>query len=120
MSKEAHLSDTKQRLLEVQKRSALTPLTPAGPGASSGKSRTIPEGPLPLSFSQEQVWRLDQTAARLAPLHNESITIYRHGLCDIPTLERSLAEIIRSPRNLAHDLRGGAGTASPGCSWRTC
>ena len=29
MSKEAHLSDTKQRLLEVQKRSALTPLTPS-------------------------------------------------------------------------------------------
>jgi len=25
-------------------------LTPAGPGASSGKSRTIPEGPLPLSL----------------------------------------------------------------------
>jgi hypothetical protein len=92
MSKDAPLSDARQRLLEIQKRGALPP---AGPAASSGKSRTIPQGPLPLSFSQEQVWRLDQTAARLAPLHNESITIHRHGLCDIPTLERSFAEIIR-------------------------
>jgi hypothetical protein len=92
MSKDAPLSDARQRLLAIQKRGGLTP---AGPAASSEKSRTIPEGPVPLSFSQEQVWRLDQTAARLAPLHNESITIHRHGLCDIPTLERSFAEIIR-------------------------
>jgi hypothetical protein len=48
-----------------------------------------------LSFAQEQVWRLDQTAGSLAPLHNESITIHRHGTCDLAALEASLAEIVR-------------------------
>lgn len=92
MSKEARLSEAKQRLLELQKRGGLAPTASA---TSAGKPRTRPEGPVPLSFSQEQVCRLDQTAGKLTPLHNESITIHRHGPCDIPTLERSLAEIIR-------------------------
>jgi hypothetical protein len=41
------------------------------------------------------VWRLDQTAGKLAALHNESITIYRHGPCDLAALESSLTEIVR-------------------------
>jgi hypothetical protein len=93
MTDEARLAQaTGKLLLETQKRSVLTP----APSAVSRFNRSS-EGvdPLPLSFSQEQVWRLDQTAGKLAPLHNESITIHRHGPCDILTLERSLAEIIR-------------------------
>ncbi|HZZ15201.1 MAG TPA: condensation domain-containing protein, partial [Candidatus Sulfotelmatobacter sp.] len=53
------------------------------------------EIPAPLSREQEQVWRLDQTAGKQSPLHNESITIHRHGPCDPILVERSLAEIIR-------------------------
>jgi hypothetical protein len=57
-----------------------------------GHAREIPA---PLSLAQEQVWRLDQTAGKLAPLHNESITIHRRGPCDPTLIERSFAEIIR-------------------------
>lgn len=91
MPKEPRLSEAKQRLLDLQRRGGLAPAVPA---ASEPKSRTR-ETPHPLSLAQEQVWRLDQTAAKLAPLHNESITIHRHGPCDLPALEASLAEIVR-------------------------
>jgi surfactin family lipopeptide synthetase A len=91
MPDEPRLSDAKRKLLEMQRRGNLisTPAT-----ASEREQR--PRGtPALLSFAQEQVWRLDQTASRLAPLHNESITLYRHGPCDYQALERSLAEIVR-------------------------
>jgi surfactin family lipopeptide synthetase A len=88
MLKETRLSAAKQRLLELQKRGTLT-------SAASVMRRSTAEEPAPLSFSQEQVWRLEQTAGKLAPLYNESITIYRHGGCDIPALEAGFAEIIR-------------------------
>jgi condensation domain-containing protein len=92
MTEETRLSEAKQRQLEIQKRGRLTPSLY---GTSTSNRGTAPKSPVPMSFSQEQVWRLDQTAAVLAPLHNESITIHRHGQCDLPTLERCLAEIIR-------------------------
>jgi hypothetical protein len=84
------LSEAKQRLLEIQKRGGLIPTAST---ASELKRRTR-EIPAPLSLAQEQVWRLDQTASKLAPLHNESITIHRHRPCDPARLEASLAEII--------------------------
>lgn len=87
--KEARLSEAKQKLLEMRKQGRLAPV------AAAPLTARTPGDPAPLSLSQEQVWRLDQTAGKLAPLHNESITIYRHGPCDIRALERSLAEIIR-------------------------
>jgi amino acid adenylation domain-containing protein len=46
----------------------------------------------PLSFAQEQIWLHGQFAK---DLYNESVTIYRRGLLDPPTLQRSLGEIIR-------------------------
>jgi len=92
MQKEPRLSEAKQRLLEIQKRRG--GLTPAASAASELKCHAR-EIPAPLSLAQEQVWRLDQTAGKLAPLHNESITIYRRGPCDPAILERSLAEIVR-------------------------
>jgi hypothetical protein len=88
---QARLSEAKQRLLELQKRGSLA----VAPSSAPANKLRAPGDPVPLSFSQEQVWRLDQTAAALAPLHTESITIHRHGPCDLKTLERSLAEIIR-------------------------
>jgi hypothetical protein len=88
---ESKLSEAKRKLLELQMRRAGASL--AAPAASM---KAYPrENPVPLSFAQEQVWRLDQTAGKLAALHNESITIHRRGACDPPILERSLAEIIR-------------------------
>jgi amino acid adenylation domain-containing protein len=50
------------------------------------------EGPAPLSFAQEQIWLHGQFAK---DLYNESVTVYRQGSLDLPTLQRSLAEIIR-------------------------
>src|SRR5258708_5703333 len=49
-------------------------------------------GPAPLSFAQEQIWLHGQFAK---DLYNESVTVYRQGLLDLPTLQRSLAELIR-------------------------
>jgi len=91
MQKEPRLSEAKQRLLEIQRRGGLAP---AAPAASEAKRRSR-ETPSPLSLAQEQVWRLDQIAAKHAPLHNESITIHRHGPCDLAALEAGLAEIVR-------------------------
>jgi Condensation domain len=89
--KGARLSEAKQRLLEIQRRSGLASAAPAVPVV---KHRAL-EIPAPLSFAQEQVWRLDQTAGMLVPLHNESITIHRHGPCDCAAVEASLTEIVR-------------------------
>jgi hypothetical protein len=85
------LSEAKRRLLEIQRRGGLIPAT----STSSGLKNRERGVPAPLALAQEQVWRLDQTAGKLAPLHNESITIHRHGPCDTAALEASLAEIIR-------------------------
>jgi surfactin family lipopeptide synthetase A len=91
MSKAASLFEAKQRLLEIQKRGGLA----RAASAVSVPEPHRPEGPVPLSFSQEQVWRLEQIAGKLTPLYNESITIHRSGPCDIRALEKSFAEIIR-------------------------
>jgi Condensation domain len=91
MQKEPSLSEAKQKLLEIQRRGGRIPAAATVPEV---KRRTL-KTPVPLSLAQEQVWRLDQTAGKLAPLHNESITIHRHGPCDTAAMEASLAEIVR-------------------------
>jgi hypothetical protein len=91
MNKDARLSDAKQKLLDMAMRGKLAPVAVA----TSEIKHYSRENPIPLAPAQEQVWRLDQIAGKLAPLHNESITIYRHGPCDPAVLERSLTEIIR-------------------------
>jgi surfactin family lipopeptide synthetase A len=91
MAKEPRLSEAKQRLLEMQRRGSFSPAP-----HDSAEVKWRPSGtPAPLSFAQEQVWRLDQVAGKLAPLYNESITIHRHGRCDVQAMEKSLAEIVR-------------------------
>ncbi len=91
-AKEPRLSEAKQKLLEIQRRRGGFA---ASPSASAELKCRAQEIPAPLSLAQEQVWRLDQTAGKLAPLHNESITIHRHGPCNPLALEKSLAEIVR-------------------------
>jgi hypothetical protein len=91
-SGKASLSEAKRKLLELQRnRGNLAAVSPVPPDLK----RPTREIPAPLSLSQEQVWRLDQNAGKIAPLHNESITIHRHRPCDAGALARSLAEIIR-------------------------
>ncbi|HEX4633342.1 MAG TPA: condensation domain-containing protein [Gemmatimonadales bacterium] len=51
------------------------------------------DGPAPLSFGQEGIWRKSQSIA--APLYNETITIHRRGPLQVPALEQSLDEILR-------------------------
>ena len=91
MQKEPRLSEAKQKLLEIQRRGGRRPAA----ATTLEVKRRARETPAPLSLAQEQVWRLDQTAGKLAPLHNESVTIHRRGVCDTAALEASLAEIVR-------------------------
>lgn len=90
MQKETQLSEAKQKLLEIQKRAGLL-----RSGAAPEVHRGARELPTPLALAQEQVWQLDQIAAKLAPLHHESITIHRNGSCDPAIAETSLREIVR-------------------------
>ena len=52
------------------------------------------EEPIPLSFSQQQVWLHSEMAGAI-PVYNEAITIVRTGPLDVAVLNRCLAEIIR-------------------------
>lgn len=90
MQKEPQLSEAKRKLLEIQQRSGLLRSTVAADVHHRER-----EVPLPLALPQEQVWRLDQIAAKLAPLHHESITIHRNGPCEPAVAEASLSEIVR-------------------------
>ncbi len=55
----------------------------------------IPREPrMPISFSQEQMWFLNQLTPE-EPVCNESLTIHLGGDLDIPALEKSLTELIR-------------------------
>jgi hypothetical protein len=91
-AKKAGLSEAKQKLLELQRSRGGFAATSTLTSDLISRTREIPT---PLSLAQEEVWRLEQTAAKFAPLHNESITMHRRGPCDVAALERSLAEIIR-------------------------
>jgi hypothetical protein len=92
MGDESQLTESKRRLLEQMRGGSRAPATPS----AQFQSKRVPrDTPTPLSLAQEQVWRLDQEAAKLAPLHNESITIHRTGSCKPSVVERSIAEIVR-------------------------
>src|SRR5262252_7995096 len=69
MPNEPSLSEAKRKLLEQMRRAA-----PASSDVSEGQLPAR-QHPIPLSLAQEEVWRLDQIAGKLTPLHNESITI---------------------------------------------
>lgn len=96
------LSDAKRRLLQRY----LTGM-PAK-GTLERNANRNPEDPLPLSFSQQQVWLHGQMAGDV-PFYNETITVYRHGGLDLAVLERCLIEIIRRHEiwRTIFDTRGG-------------
>jgi len=89
MPNEPLLSEAKRKLLEQMRRAGAP-----SPSDATGVQLPPRENPPPLSLSQEEVWRLDQTAGKLTPLHNESITIHRRGPCDPDLVQRSLTEIV--------------------------
>src|ERR1700687_4898520 len=49
----------------------------------------------PLSFAQQQIWLHAQMVPGRIPIYNEPVTIHRHGMLDVPALERALTEIVR-------------------------
>ncbi len=90
-------SEARRNLLEkfLHGQLSLRPETEAIP-------RRDPKEPVPLSYSQEQVWLHAQLVPDL-PLYNEPVTIHYSGDLDIPALEQSFNEILRR-----HE------------AWRTC
>jgi surfactin family lipopeptide synthetase A len=52
------------------------------------------QGPVPVSFGQQQVWLHAQMQSDI-PFYNESMTVYRDGPLDCAVLERCLIEIVR-------------------------
>src|SRR5215471_21596020 len=90
MPNEPLLSEAKRKLLEQMRRAGAP-----SPSDATGVQLPPRENPVPLSLSQEEVWRLDQTAGKLTQLHNQSITIHRKGACDPERVRRSLTEVVR-------------------------
>lgn len=84
------LSETKQRLLAV----LLNGEKPAR-RAPSGRIRRNISGSVPLSLSQEEIWRQTLDGINKPPFYNESITIHRQGPLDVDALQQSLTEIVR-------------------------
>jgi amino acid adenylation domain-containing protein len=86
--KSGESADDKQALIKKYMQSRVSHPVESAP--------TIPRrqgsGPAPLSFAQEQIWLHCQFAK---DLYNESVTVYRRGPLDVPTLRRSLGEMIR-------------------------
>ena len=83
------LSDARRALLQRYLRGGLT---------DTRSSVTIPKRPttepIPLSYSQQQIWVHSQLAGETA-IYNEPITIQFSGPLDVTALERSFNEIVR-------------------------
>lgn len=90
MKETTRLSEAKRRLLDQYLCSDR--------GQDQADGQAIPprptRGPIPLSFSQQQVW-LHSHMVGDVPVYNEAITIYRRGPLDDAVLERCLTEILR-------------------------
>jgi hypothetical protein len=88
-SLQAELAQRKPEILRVLNEMVMSaqparlPLRPAPPGSD-----------LPLSFSQQRLWFLDQMEPGNA-LYNESEAVRLLGPLDVPALERALGEIVR-------------------------
>ncbi len=90
MLETAGLSETKRMLRERYRHAQVA----QAQRAASPLSRCAEEGPAPLSYEQQQWWRLAQRAPH-APVAHECVTFYLPGLLDVTALERSVNEIIR-------------------------
>jgi aspartate racemase len=86
----AKLSEARRALLQRYLR--------GGMAGVDTKPATIPKRigsrPVPLSYSQQQIWVHSQLAGE-SLIYNEPVTIRRQGELNIPALERSFAEIVR-------------------------
>jgi amino acid adenylation domain-containing protein len=65
-----------------------------GPRTPSQPIHRRPEGPCPLSFSQQRLWFLDQLSPN-SPAYNICTTFAFKGLLDAAVLRQSLGEIVR-------------------------
>ncbi|HEX6288073.1 MAG TPA: amino acid adenylation domain-containing protein [Herpetosiphonaceae bacterium] len=87
-TRRSQLSPERQALLAQLKRGAL---------AGVAKAPTIPrraaEGPIPLSFSQQRLWFLDQLAPGSAS-YNMPLALALTGSLNVAALERSLNELV--------------------------
>src|SRR5437868_15542597 len=85
----ARLSEARRALLQRYLR---------GGAARTHAKATIPRrkgsGPIPLSYSQQQIWLHSQLAGAYL-IYNEPVTIHRQGELNLPALEHSFAEIVR-------------------------
>jgi hypothetical protein len=86
----AQLSQTKQKLLQRWKRGEL---------AVAAETQVIPRhaahtGPLPLSFTQQRLWFIDQLVPG-SPVYNVSSAMRLTGVLNITILRESLNEIVR-------------------------
>jgi hypothetical protein len=79
--------DVKQALLEKCLRGEL------GLERAQKISRRRPDEPVPLSYSQEQIWMHAQLAPDV-PLYNEPVTIHYTGALDPAALEQAFNEIL--------------------------
>src|SRR3954463_3087065 len=85
---ESHGNGDKQALIRKYLQSRVSDKTQSAPAIP----RRAESGPAPLSFAQEQIWLHCQFAK---DLYNESVTIYRRGSLDLPTLQRAVNEMVR-------------------------
>jgi len=85
----AQLSPAKQELLRRRLRGELGPI-----GRPAGIPRRTPEGPAPLSFSQQRLWFLDQLDPG-SPFYNIPEAVRLTGPLDTGVMQRCLAEIAR-------------------------
>src|ERR1051326_118420 len=90
MQDRAKLSETKRALLEKYLRGDFPP--------QIAEVRHIPrytgDGPIPLSSAQVQIWLQSQLTPH-RPVYHQGVHISLPGPLDVPTLEKSLYEIIR-------------------------
>src|SRR5215831_5871973 len=58
------------------------------------------EAPIPLSYAQERLWRLNQFGLSGASAYNMSFSVRSSGAIDEVALDRSLSEIVRRHESL--------------------
>ena len=84
------LAEAKRKLLEKRLRGELKPVKQAGP-----ELKRYPGGPeYPMSWAQERLWFLDQLEPG-NPFYNIPGGTLISARVDVPTLERSFAEVVR-------------------------
>src|SRR5687767_5094043 len=83
---EPELSPARQRLLAQLRRKK-------GDPSASGIQPRPKDAPAPLSFAQQRLWFLAQLEPD-SPFYNMPMTLRLNGALDLPTLERTLNEIL--------------------------